>query len=124
MRIWYFDKNGFYDKQDQQSTRVQVTDIEKQEIFEKLSDPEKILILSQDEKTRMPIIIDETNNEKNRLQYLRDVRDVECFSIINRGGLWYKGLTEIQLQELEIWYNNWLDITETKTIPTKPDWIK
>jgi hypothetical protein len=64
------------------------------------------LILSQDEKTGKPIIIDETDEELVRIQYLRNIRYADCFSIINRGLLWYDNLTEAQLQELKIWYND------------------
>lgn len=55
---------------------------------------------------------------------LRSKRESECFSVINRGKLWYDTLTEKQLNELQQWYNDWLDVTETKVIPTKPSWIK
>lgn len=124
MKIWYFDKDGFHDRQDEQNTRVEVTEIEKLDLFKKLSNPEKILILSQDEKTGKPIIIDETDEELVRIQYLRNIRYADCFSIINRGLLWYDNLTEAQLQELKIWYNDWLNVTDTKIVPLKPDWIK
>ena len=58
----------------------------------------------------------------------------ECFSIINRGVLWYNTLTTEQQQELNTWYQAWLDVPqvylETKPtdietiIPTKPNWLK
>lgn len=63
-------------------------------------------------------------DEKIEIEDLRVQREVECFSIINRGALWYNTLTEEQLVELNTWYNAWLDITETKVIPVKPSWIK
>ena len=50
-------------------------------------------------------------------------RDTECFPIINRGELWYKHLTDEQKEELDNWYNAWLEVTETKVIPTKPEWL-
>ena len=62
--------------------------------------------------------------EQELLEELRQQREVECFSIINRGQLWYSTLTEEQLLELNTWYNAWLDITETKFVPEKPSWIK
>lgn len=55
---------------------------------------------------------------------LRTQRQEECFSIINRGKLWYDTLTEEQLNELNNWYNAWLNVTETEIIPIKPTWIK
>ena len=48
---------------------------------------------------------------------LRVTRQVECFAIINRGKLWYDNLTDK-------WYEDWLKVTETKVIPTKPSWLK
>lgn len=63
-------------------------------------------------------------SEEEFLEELRYRRDVECFSVINRGQLWYYTLTEEQRQDLEYWYLEWLDVTETKTIPEKPTWLK
>lgn len=62
--------------------------------------------------------------EEEMLDQLRSQREVECFSFVNRGQLWYNSLTEEQLAELQIWYKAWLDVTETKIIPTKPSWLK
>lgn len=67
------------------------------------------------------------------LDNLRTRREEECFSIINRGVLWYNTLTSEQQQELNTWYQAWLDVPqvylETKPtdietiIPTKPNWL-
>lgn len=57
------------------------------------------------------------------LEDLRLRREVECFPIINRGKLWYDNLTTEQVTELDEWYNAWLDVTETKVIPNKPNWL-
>lgn len=55
---------------------------------------------------------------------LRALREKKCFSIINRGALWYETLTEEQVMELRKWYNAWLDVTVTFKIPRKPKWLK
>ena len=55
---------------------------------------------------------------------LRITRRRDCFSVINRGVLWYKKLTDEQIAELEIWYEAWLDVTDTMVIPEKPEWLK
>lgn len=47
------------------------------------------------------------------LEYLRSIRWSECFSVINRGVLWYNTLTDEQRLELDKWYKEWLDITDT-----------
>lgn len=57
-------------------------------------------------------------------EILRSRREYECFSYVNRGGLWYDLLTEQQKQELKEWYQAWLDVTNTKVIPEKPSWLK
>lgn len=55
---------------------------------------------------------------------LKERRYNECFIIIdNRSPMWYNRLTNEQKQELEEWYQAWLDVTKTKIIPIKPDWL-
>ena len=61
--------------------------------------------------------------DMNDLVSLRYERQNECFSIINRGKLWYDTLTPQQLEELKKWYQQWLDVTKTKVIPSKPSWL-
>jgi len=60
------------------------------------------------------------NQEKDRL---RIKRKEECFEIINRGKLWYDTLSEEQIAELRNWYKSWLDITQSKTEPKKPEFL-
>lgn len=54
---------------------------------------------------------------------LRGIREHECFPIVNRGQVWYDTLTTEQRQELSVWYNAWLNVTETLEIPQKPSWL-
>ena len=61
--------------------------------------------------------------EESELNELRSQRKNACFPYINRGYLWYSKLTEEQKEELDTWYNAWLDVTETKVIPEKPEWL-
>lgn len=72
-----------------------------------------------------------------KLDLLRDMREIDCFPIINRGVLWYNLLTDEQRLELDKWYKEWLDITDTyrnvyeqnlefdiqTIIPSKPSWL-
>lgn len=58
------------------------------------------------------------------LTAFRTQRAVECFPVINRGQLWYDRLTAEQRKELQLWYQAWLDVTQTQTIPAKPKWLK
>ena len=74
-----------------------------------------------DEYEDILFLVPLTNDEI--LENLRSRREFECFPIINRGQLWYNNLTDAQVEELKIWYQSWLDVTETKIIPNKPNWV-
>ena len=54
---------------------------------------------------------------------LREMREKVCFPIVNRGKLWYNCLTVAQLSELDRWYHDWLNVTETLIIPIEPEWL-
>ena len=62
--------------------------------------------------------------QAHQLKELRTRREIECFSVINRGYLWHMQLSESQLNELNEWYQSWLDVTKTQIVPQKPNWIK
>nr|DAP60735.1 MAG TPA: Protein of unknown function (DUF2977) [Caudoviricetes sp.] len=62
--------------------------------------------------------------EAETLNGYRLQREKDCFPIINRGELWYDRLTDQQREELQLWYQAWLDVTKTQTIPVKPEWLK
>ena len=61
--------------------------------------------------------------ENVEMDELREMRKQICFPVINRGALWYSRLTESQRTELDVWYQDWLDVTETREVPVTPDWI-
>ena len=63
-------------------------------------------------------------SEEEILNQLRYQRDIECFPIINRGILWYDTLTDSQKEELKVWYQAWLKVTDTLVVPEKPVWLK
>ena len=63
-------------------------------------------------------------HEAETLNGYRQQREKDCFPIINRGELWYDRLTDLQREELQLWYQAWLDVTKTQTIPVKPEWLK
>ena len=54
---------------------------------------------------------------------LRRRRDKKCFSVINRGKIWYDTLTDNQIAELKLWYQAWLKVTDTMVEPTMPSWL-
>ena len=55
--------------------------------------------------------------------YLRRERERICFPVINRGAAWYARLTDEQNEELQAWYQAWLNVTETLVKPKTPSWI-
>lgn len=61
--------------------------------------------------------------EQRMLADLRLQREKVCFPYINRGALWYSRLTEEQRDEMNVWYQAWLDVTETKIVPQMPTWL-
>lgn len=54
----------------------------------------------------------------------RQRRETECFTVINRGQLWYEGISLSQLLELRTWYKAWLKVTETMIVPDRPAWLE
>ena len=64
----------------------------------------------------------EIQNQRE-LVSLRSQREKACFPYINRGYLWYSKLTTEQKEELDTWYQAWLDVTDTKSVPEKPYWL-
>ena len=69
------------------------------------------------------ILVYKQYTEEEFKNNLRAKRERECFSIINRGQLWYDTLNEEQKAELKEWYIAWLNVTDTLIIPNKPNWL-
>lgn len=94
-----------------------------------------IIEIESDENGRRFQIVEAPKlTEEQITEKLRARREDECFIYINRGVLWYNTLTTEQQQELNTWYQAWLNVPqvyeETKPtnietiIPTKPSWLK
>ncbi len=66
-----------------------------------------------------------TDYEKKQFidSYYRHRREIKCYPIINRGKLWYDLLTEARHSQLESWYHDWLDVTETHKEPDDLYWF-
>lgn len=62
--------------------------------------------------------------QKHDTDLIRSRREFECFSVVDRGKLWYEGLTAAQLEELKAWYQAWLDAPQTGVIPDSLEWVK
>lgn len=61
--------------------------------------------------------------QEERREQLRILREAECFSYVDRSQFWYDSLSSSQLEELHAWYEAWLNVTETLTIPERPAWL-
>ena len=61
--------------------------------------------------------------EDDDLQVIRARREQECFSVVNRGKVWYNKLSKEQEEELAAWYEAWLEAPEKKVVPIRPTWI-
>ena len=59
----------------------------------------------------------------DRQNAIRARRERECYSVINRGQLWYEGVSIAHLVELRKWYKAWLDAPATLIIPDRPAWL-
>lgn len=57
------------------------------------------------------------------VEEIRQRRQTECFSVIDKSQLWYDRLTKKQHEQLDEWYKAWLKAPETLTIPAKPKWL-
>jgi hypothetical protein len=58
-----------------------------------------------------------------RQNAIRARRERECYSVINRGQLWYEGISLARLAELRQWYKAWRDAPATLIIPDRPAWL-
>lgn len=83
--------------------------------FEAYQVKDGVLIFDEDKRLQL--------DNQHILDDLRFEREQQCFPIINRGQLWYEMLSETQVAELQLWYQAWLDVTETLLIPERPGWL-
>lgn len=90
--------------------------------YNKLWNCDEFHYIVQDPETKLPRQFKVDDEEEKNI--LRIKREQECYPIINRGQFWYSHLNDEQKQELNEWYEKWLNVTETKTIPERPSWLK
>ena len=114
-----FQSNQEYDENNQ-PLYLEISDNQLQDFIYKAQTQNCQIVNGSDNKPVLkPIIL----SDEQILMNLRNQREVECFHIINRGKLWYDTLTTEQVAELDEWYKAWLDVTKTKVIPNKPNWL-
>ena len=66
----------------------------------------------------------ETHVTEEQKEEFRRRRETECFSVVNRGQLWYETISLQQIIELRVWYKAWLNVTDTMVVPEKPSWLE
>lgn len=116
MKYW---ENGFYINQNETNTRKEIEDLDYKSLLEKQS--QGFEIFTDDDG--FPNFRTKIYTDEEQLEYLRLKRNEECFSVVNRGTVWYDTLSQEQLENLKNWYTDWLNITETKVVPVMPDFI-
>ena len=58
------------------------------------------------------------------IEYIRNQREIICFPVVNRGVLWYNKLLASQQDELNMWYEHWLEAPETMCVPQMPNFLQ
>ena len=77
----------------------------------------------EDEKLVRDAGKEESDRFEQEQAALRMRRETECFSVVNRGWIWYSTLTLSQWRELRAWYLAWLNVTDAGEIPERPAWV-
>jgi len=113
-------KNGFYFDDQAPEGAIEITDERYEELIKGQTQG-----LTIEEQGGLPVLVDyRLSAEEKALSELRARRASECFSVIDRSILWHNRLTEEQKTELNVWYQAWLNVTETKVVPEKPVWLE
>lgn len=122
--MYYYDKKNDIFYNDETLFDIDKTSfiVYTEEEYNNLWNCDEFHYVSQDPKTKLPKQFRVDDEEEKNI--LRIKREQECYPIINRGQLWYSHLTEEQKQELNVWYERWLNVTETKMIPERLSWLK
>ena len=112
---------------------LQLIELSEEEYEKAAKELQRYKLVTNEHQEKKLVYVEQTEEEKQQekefevkklLARLRVKRERECFSVVNRGNAWYQKLTAEQSLELNEWYEAWLAVTETLTIPEKPNWIK
>ena len=83
-----------------------------------IDSPEIPAVVEHDEVESVTVYVQDSPAD-----IIRRRREEICFPVINRGKAWYKLLTREQEDELDAWYQKWLDAPESLTEPATPEWL-
>jgi len=128
MKKVYFKNGEFFAEQDEFNSRYETTEDYQFELFKEVNsrshedDLKHIVGFKADDngKPFVDLIPRSTEEQKSILRRLRVNR---VFPIVNRSNFWFNSLTQQQKDELQVWYQAWLDATETLEIPDRPTWL-
>jgi len=120
----YYDINGFHERKiDALDNAYETTKEYQQQLLNQINMNHSI---NANDVWR---IVPDKNGKPIVVEIELDMRSVfrkkrrAVFDIINRGQPWYNTLTDKKKQELQVWYQAWLDITVTLKEPVKPSWL-
>jgi len=123
----YYDKSGFHDKQNEDNTRIETSSEERDVIFQEINNrtsEENIYqilgIVIENGRLKVDVTPRPIDEQKNIIRRLRKNR---VFPIINRSQMWFNSLTEEQKQDIQIWYQDWLNAPQTLKMPKRPSWL-
>lgn len=93
--------------------------------FKALKENQTIKEIDQVNGERMFVVVEIEVVVKTQVELLQEQRKNECFNVLeSKSKLWYDNLTEVQYNELNTWYNAWLNVTDTLVVPTKPTFLE
>lgn len=123
----YYDKSGFHDNQNEDNTRIETSSEERDVLFHEINkrtSEENIYqtlgIVIENDKLKVDVTPRPIDEQKNIIRRLRKNR---VFPIINRSQMWFNSLSEQQKQDIQIWYQQWLDAPNTLIMPKRPNWL-
>jgi len=122
-RLWFNPNDFTFHFTQEESNFILYTVEERNNILEQTSyeDFATKPKLALDSNNKLKVINEEKTIEEKQ-EYIRRHRK-ECFNIVNRGNTWFNSLNEVQKEEIQIWYQAWLDAPDTLVIPSKPIWL-
>lgn len=125
--ILYYDKQGFHGEQNEDNTRIETSSEERDKLFNEVSSRAEednlyqiVGIVIKNGKLVVDTIPRTIEEQKNIIRRLRMNR---VFPVINRSQMWFNSLTEQQKQDIQNWYQEWLDAPDNLVIPERPSWL-
>jgi hypothetical protein len=128
-KMIYYDLNGFHETQDETNSRLPITEEERDKVFRELNsrtneDDERHFLEIKPDSKGYPCVVKTERSVEETKEIIRRLRTNRVFPIINRSNFWFNSLTQSQKDELQVWYQEWLNATKTLKIPKRPEWLE